>query len=147
VQSLARVVLRHRFLVLAAWVAVLAAGIPNLERATGAFSQTFAVPGREGFETNEAILERYGVDTLTDAIVPVTRLDGRAEDARAELAQAESALRRALPGALVAGYGSTGDRAFLSDDGASSRTRGSTRASARWSRHARRSAPARSTGT
>jgi putative drug exporter of the RND superfamily len=117
VQSLARVVLRHRFLVLAAWVAVLAAGIPNLERATGAFSQTFAVPGREGFETNEAILERYGVDTLTDAIVPVTRLDGRAEDARAELAQAESALRRALPGALVAGYGSTGDRAFLSDDG------------------------------
>ena len=115
--ALARLVLRHRFLVLGAWLAVLVAGIPNLERATGAFSQTFSVPGREGFETNEAILERYGVDTLTDAIVPVAEVPGGAEAARAELAAAEEALREALPGAVVAGFGSTGDEAFLSDDG------------------------------
>jgi putative drug exporter of the RND superfamily len=117
VQRLARLVVRRRYLVLGLWLAVLAAGIPNLERATSAFSQTFSVPGREGFETNEAILERYGVDTLTDAIVPVTTVPGGAGGARTELAAAEERLRRALPGAVVAGYGSTGDRAFLSADG------------------------------
>ena len=115
--AFARLVLRHKLLVLGLWFAVLAVGIPNLERATGAFSQTFSVPGREGFETNRAILERYGVDSLTDAIVPVTTVAGGAAGARAELAAAEERLREALPGAVVAGYGSTGDRAFLSADG------------------------------
>ena len=99
------------------WLAALAFGIPNLERASGAFSQSFSVPGREGFETNERILREYGVDTLTDAIVPVITLDNPAAGARGELAAAERALGQALQGALVAGYGSTGDNAFLSEDG------------------------------
>src|SRR5688572_4265245 len=113
----ARFILRWRFAVLAFWLVVLAAGIPNLERATSAFSQTFSVPGREGFETNEQLLKRYGIDSLTDAIVPVAHLRSGAEESRPALAAAEDALRAALPGALVAGYGTTGDDAFLSEDG------------------------------
>ena len=112
-----QLVLRHRRLVVFFWLAALAFGIPNLERASGAFSQSFSVPGREGFETNERILREYGVDTLTDAIVPVITLDSPAAGARGELAAAERALGQALQGALVAGYGSTGDNAFLSEDG------------------------------
>jgi RND superfamily putative drug exporter len=104
-------------LVVAGWIAVLAVGIPSLPSATGAFSQSFSVPGREGFETNERILREYGADVLTDAIVPVTTLDRPAGDARAQLAAAERAVSAALPGALVAGFGSTGDRAFVSADG------------------------------
>ena len=102
-----------------AWLVVLGAGIPNLQRASDAFSQDFSVPGREGFETNRDILERFGADTLTDAIVPVVALPAgtSATAARDELAEAEASLREALPGALVAGYGSTGDRAFVSADG------------------------------
>ena len=116
-ESLARFVLRHRLLVLGAWVAVLLVGVPNLQRASGSFSQTFEVPGREGFETNATILRQYGVDTSTDAIVPVASVPQGVEAGRPELRRAEAALRRALPGAVVAGYGSTGDRAFVSDDG------------------------------
>jgi RND superfamily putative drug exporter len=116
-RRVSRFVLRHRFLVVAFWVATLAFGIPNLERASGAFAQTFSVPGREGFETNERILREYGVDTLTDAIVPVIALDGPASASRGDLAAAERKLKRALPGALVAGYGSTGDGALVSEDG------------------------------
>jgi RND superfamily putative drug exporter len=114
---LADLVLRRRWFVVFAWLALLAFGIPNLERASGAFSQTFSVPGREGFETNERILRQYGVDTLTDAIVPVLTAAGGVEARRAELAAAERKVARALPGALVAGYGSTGDAAFVSRDG------------------------------
>ena len=115
----ARLVLRHPWLVVAFWLAVLAFGIPNLERASDSFSQTFSVPGREGFETNAEILRRYGVDTLTDPIVPVVSLPpgATATERREELRAAERALAQRLDGALVAGYGSTGDAAFVSDDG------------------------------
>jgi RND superfamily putative drug exporter len=118
-RALARLVLGHRRLVVAFWLLVLAAGIPNLERASNAFSQSFSVPGREGFQTNERILQRFGVDAGTDAVVPVVRLPAGvgAAGSRARLAAAERRLRAALPGALVAGYGSTGSEAFVSRDG------------------------------
>ena len=49
--------------------------------------------------------------------MPVRTLAREADSSRDELRAAEDELRRALPGAIVAGYGSTGDRAFVSDDG------------------------------
>jgi RND superfamily putative drug exporter len=116
-RALSRFVLGHKRLVVAGWIVLLVFGVLNLGRASSAFSQEFSVPGREGFETNRTILERYGVDALTDPIVPVTTLATGATAERAALAAAERRLRRALPGALVAGYGSTGDRAFVSADG------------------------------
>src|ERR671910_2388880 len=105
VLRVSQLVLRHRRLVVVFWLAALAFGVPNLERASGAFSQTFSVPGREGFETNERILRQYGVDTLTDVIVPVLTAAGGVEARRAELAAAERKVARALSRALVAGYG------------------------------------------
>ena len=49
--------------------------------------------------------------------MPVVTLKGDARSARSDLAALESKVRGTLPGARVAGYGSTGDRAFLSKDG------------------------------
>ena len=47
-----RFILRHKRLVVAFWLIVLIAGVPNLQHATNALSQQFSVPGREGYETN-----------------------------------------------------------------------------------------------
>ena len=120
-RDIARAVLRHRRLVLVAWVVVLVAGLPNLSRATGAFSQQFSVPGREGFETNARILKLYGLDQTTEVIVPVVTLpEGTTVDSpgvKAQLAVADARIAAAAPGALVASYASTGDRAFVSADG------------------------------
>ena len=120
-RDIARAVLRHRRLVLVAWVVVLVAGLPNLSRATGAFSQEFSVPGREGFETNAGILRLYGIDQTTDVIVPVLTLpEGKTVDSpgvKAQLAAADAKIAAAAPGARVASYASTGNRAFVSADG------------------------------
>jgi RND superfamily putative drug exporter len=120
-RGIARAVLRHRRLVLVAWVVVLVAGLPNLSRATGAFSQQFSVPGREGFETNAGILRLYGIDQTTEVIVPVLTLpEGKTVDSpgvKAQLAAADARIAAAAPEARVASYASTGNRAFVSADG------------------------------
>ena len=72
--GLSRFVLRHKRWVVALWVIVLLAGLPNLQRATKAFSQEFSVPGREGFLTNAALLHLYGIDPSVSTIVPVFTL-------------------------------------------------------------------------
>ncbi len=120
-RRIAHAVLAHRWLVLLAWVVVLVVGLPNLSHATGAFSQEFSVPGREGFETNAAILRLYGIDQTAEVIVPVVTLpEGKTVDSpgvKAQLAAADAKIAAAAPGARVASYASTGNRAFVSADG------------------------------
>jgi hypothetical protein len=78
-----------------------------------------SVPGKEGWETNEAVAARYG-DTggITPPLVPVVTLpEGKTVDAegvRAELAVIDDRLRQPLPGARIASFASTGDRTFVS---------------------------------
>jgi len=122
VTSLTRWVLRHRRLVVAFWVVLTLIGIVTSGAATKAMNQKFSVPGREGWETNVTIAKLYhGTGGNSAPLIPVVSLpDGRTvRDAgvRGELRTVEQKLTAALPGARVAGYGSTGDAAFTSRDG------------------------------
>src|SRR5687768_1599862 len=90
--------------------------------ATEALENEFSVPNKEGWETNELIAERYqGTGGDTSPLIPVVTLpDGESVDSpgvRADLERVDSGLREALPGARIASYASTGDQAFVSDDG------------------------------
>jgi RND superfamily putative drug exporter len=119
--ALAQFVLRHKRLVVVLWVLVLLGGIPNLQRATKAFSQTFSVPGREGYETNTALLKRFDVDPNTSTIVAVFELPpGRtvaSPGVRAKLGAALARASAAARGAHVVSLATTGSPAFVSADG------------------------------
>jgi len=121
VLGLSRFVLRHKRWVVALWLLVLLAGLPNLQRATKALSQEFSVPGREGFETNAALLHLYRIDPSVSTIVPVLTLPaGTTVDSPGVRAQLGAALRRAtaaVPGARAVSFASTGNKAFVSADG------------------------------
>jgi RND superfamily putative drug exporter len=114
-------ILRHKRLVVAAWLAVVIAAFAAVGPAGSALSQQFNVPGREGFETNKELAAIYGSGGDVAPIVPVVQLPpgttvdspGVSEQLRAALAKIEVA----LPEAMTASYASTGDRAFVSDDG------------------------------
>src|SRR3712207_3584967 len=98
------------------------AGIAASGPASDALDQKFSVPGEEGWETNVAIAERYGETGGQSApLIPVIDLpDGKTVDSpgvREQLTAVDSRLERTLPGARVASFASTGDRAFVSDDG------------------------------
>ena len=119
--ALTRFVLGHKRLVLGFWLAVTIAAFAAIGPAGRALSQQFSVPGREGFETNEELAAIYGNGGDVAPIVPVVALPaGTTVDSPGVREQLDAALAKveaALPEARVASYATTGDRAFVSDDG------------------------------
>ena len=119
--GLSRFVLRHKWWVVGFWLVILVAGVPNLQRATKALSQEFSVPGREGFETNAALLHLYRIDPSVSTIVPVFTLPpGTTVASPGVRAQLRDALGRAIaavPGSRAVSFATTGNKAFVSPDG------------------------------
>jgi putative drug exporter of the RND superfamily len=121
--SLTRWVLAHKRIVVAVWVALTLAGVAAAGPATDALEPEFSVPDKEGWETNVAIAERYhGTGGDTSPLLPVVTLpEGQSVGSAAvksDLAKVDARLEKALPGARIASYASTGDDTFVSKDGA-----------------------------
>jgi RND superfamily putative drug exporter len=119
--SITRWVLAHKRLVAVSWLILTVAGMAAAGPASKALSQEFSVPGREGFETNKAITDKFRSGGNTAPLVPVVTLPAgenvSSAEVRSGLAQVQSRLARALPGARIASYLTDGDRAFVSQDG------------------------------
>jgi RND superfamily putative drug exporter len=120
--TLTRWVLAHKRLVAGVWLLVTIAAFAALGPAGKALSEEFTtVPGREGFETNREVAEIYGNGGDVAPILPVVTLPGGTTvDSPGVTVELDAVLARveaALPGARLASYASTGDRAFVSADG------------------------------
>ena len=120
--AITRFVLAHKRLVALFWVVLTVVGIATVNSATKAMDQKFSVPGKEGWETNVAITEHFhGTGGDTAPIVPVVTLpQGKTVNSPgvdSQLTQMDNKLEQALPGARIASFSSTGDRAFVSKDG------------------------------
>src|SRR5919197_2794888 len=120
--ALTRWVLAHKRSILLLWLALAVAGAAAAGPASRALEPEFSVPDREGWETNVAIAQRYrGTGGNSAPLLPVVTVPkGRTVDShrvRAELRRLDTRLDRALPGSRIASFASTGDRAFVSDDG------------------------------
>jgi putative drug exporter of the RND superfamily len=115
-----RWVLNHKAAVVVFWVVVAVISTASVNRAVGALSYQFSVPGRAGYETNLAVQRLYG-NGGGDPVVPVISLPAGASatslSVKAQLNTAFAAVQRAIPGSRVVSYGSTGNRAFVSKDG------------------------------
>jgi putative drug exporter of the RND superfamily len=119
--SLTRWVLSHKRTVVVFWIAMAVAGIAAAGPASRALDPEFSVPGKEGWQTNLAITERYrGTGGNSTPLVPVVTLPrGTTVDSpgvRAELRHVDERIRTAMPAARIASYASTGDNAFVSKD-------------------------------
>jgi RND superfamily putative drug exporter len=110
--------LRHKRLVIGFWIVLTLVGGASSGAASKAMKQKFSVPGKEGWEANKAIARNFhGTGGNSAPLVPVVAIKGDAKSERGALSSLEQKVRTALPGARVAGYGSTGDPAFISKDG------------------------------
>ena len=119
--ALTRWVLAHKRTVVVFWLVVTVAGMGAAGPASRALDPEFSVPGREGWQTNVAIAERYrGTGGDSSPLIPVITLPrGKtvaSPGVRAELRRLDGRLGKALPGARIASYASTGDDAFVSRD-------------------------------
>jgi putative drug exporter of the RND superfamily len=120
--SLTRWVLAHKRTVVIGWLVLTVAGIMAAGPASRALDQKFSVPDKEGWETNVAIADKYnGTGGDTAPLVPVTTLPQgetvNSPGVKGDLEQIDAKLHEALPGARIASYSSTGNDAFVSDDG------------------------------
>src|SRR5215218_6769440 len=119
--TLTRLVLAHKRLVALLWTVVALVGLVGSGRAAEALETSFSMPGSEAFATNEEIERLFGSGGTTPTLVAVVRLpEGTTVSStgvRDELRTLERRLAERLPGARTASYGSTGDRAFASEDG------------------------------
>jgi RND superfamily putative drug exporter len=120
-QQLTHWVLCHKRAVVIAWSALTVVGVGAAGPATKALDQRFSVPHREGWEASRDILRTYGNGGETPPFVPVVRLPpgttATSPGVRDALGQVEQRAQEAVPGSRVAGYGSTADRTFVSEDG------------------------------
>ena len=120
--KLTRWVLVHKRTVVLLWLGLTVAGMAAAGPASRALDPEFSVPDQEGWETNVEITQRYrGTGGDSSPLLPVVKLPAGASveqpAVRSQLAALDGRLREALPGARIASYASTGDRAFLSQDG------------------------------
>jgi RND superfamily putative drug exporter len=116
-RDLARYVLRHRRLVVLAWVVIFIAGIAGVSKSVDRLSTSFSLPGQPGFETASRILQTYGTAAdVAPYLLTITAAAGQHVDA----AQADTAfatVQGAVRTARVIGHQQTGDRVFLPADG------------------------------
>jgi putative drug exporter of the RND superfamily len=120
-QRLTRRVLQHKRFVAIGWLLLTIVGIGAAGPASEALDQRFSVPGREGWEASQEIQRIWGNGGETLPLVPVVTLPkGTTVDSpgvRDQLTKVEETARNAVPRSRVAGFGSTGDKAFVSKDG------------------------------
>jgi putative drug exporter of the RND superfamily len=122
VAALTRWVLRHKTLVVLAWLGLTAAGAASAPRAIAAMSSDFgSLPGRPAYEANQQIRRLYGNGGDANPLVLVVHLPtGRTVDSpgvRAELATAVARATQTVGGGRAASYADDGDRGFVSADG------------------------------
>jgi putative drug exporter of the RND superfamily len=118
ITSLTRWVLRHRLMVVAAWLVLAVGGVVAVGSLGGALSQQFSIPG-SAVRTSARIAHQFGSGGQVAPLVPVLTAPGRDLSSRVLARQAQAAFVRvaaAEPASRLASYVTTGDRAFLSGD-------------------------------
>jgi RND superfamily putative drug exporter len=117
-ERLAERVLARKRLVAAVWLVLALGGFATLTRSTGALTHRYELPGYSGYEASRAIEQAFGSGGgQSEPLVAVVRVPGGVAAHRRELGAALAGVARALPGARIASYASTGSRTFVSADG------------------------------
>ena len=118
-RNLARLVLRHRRLVILAWVVVFIAGVAGVSSSVSRLSTSFSLPGQPGYETASRVLHTYGIaaDVAPYLLTIRTPAGQHIDPAQAEAAF--TAVQQAVPTARVIGHQQTGDPVFVPADGRS----------------------------
>jgi RND superfamily putative drug exporter len=120
VESLARLVIRHRLVVVIGWLVLMVAGGAVAGTVTDRLTFDFSLPGQPGYEAEQQLIATFGASTA-DTLVPVLTVpEGETVQGRAaDIAGVFAAVRVAVPQARIVDLGSTGDARFITDDGRS----------------------------
>src|SRR5258705_2951553 len=118
--AVTQIALRHRRLVVLAWVVLAVAGVLTLSSTNSGFTHTFATPGTPGYNANHNIQQRFGIDGNEQPTIAVLHLPpGQSMHSAAGQATAARTFA-AIPRAghvAVADYANTQNPRLISRDG------------------------------
>lgn len=121
IARLSRFVLSHKLVVVVAWIVIVGISVGSMSQVFGSLSDNFDLPGAESTKANTEIMQNYGNGAYASPHVPVVTLpEGTTVDSpgvRDDLNAVFTRITDALPNARVVSWATTGDRAFVSDDG------------------------------
>jgi RND superfamily putative drug exporter len=119
--ALTRFVLRHKLVVALLWLAIAAAGVMTISGTTHRMTNSFAMPG-QAFRVDNQIARTYGnggSQTPYVAVLSAPPGDKIATPAIATTTgQVFASVRAVVPGARIADYATTGSKAFITRNGA-----------------------------
>jgi RND superfamily putative drug exporter len=119
VRKLARLVLRHRRIVILTWVVVFIAGIAGVSTSVSRLSTSFSLPGQPGYETANRILHTYGTASDVAPYLLTIRVPAGQHIDPGQADATFAAVQQAVPVARVIGAKQTGDPVFVPADGRS----------------------------
>ena len=111
--SLARAVLRHRWLVIGIWFLLTVFGAFSASQVSKRWFESFSIPGYSAYETNQKTLKAFGSGEQAP-FVAVFHSDG--DITKADLAPALAAAGRIDRGARISSYASTHNEVYVSKD-------------------------------
>jgi putative drug exporter of the RND superfamily len=121
IARLARWVLAHRRIVIAAWIVAFLAGGMGAGSVSKRLSFNFALPGQPGYETAKRIAHEYGNGGESpSSVIVVTAPAGRTiASEQGQVDQAFARARNSVSNVRIVDYGATHDPHLLTNDGRS----------------------------
>ena len=117
---MAKFVLRHRLLVILAWLILAGIGVRTMSLIGPRLDYTYTTPGQPGFESNLRITKGFGIDPAFEAEIPVLQLPPGVTMAQARgqaMAAATFQAARRAGSVTVQDYATTHDSRFILDHG------------------------------
>jgi RND superfamily putative drug exporter len=119
-ERLARIVMQHRRIVSALWLALFIGGLFSASHLSGRWTYDFSLPGQPGDRAEHQLLDTYGVSSMDTYVALVTVPEGQSVDAESgSVDQVFAAAVAAVPNVKlrVVDLASTGDHGFVTSDG------------------------------
>ena len=116
---LTRVVLRHKLIVVLVWLGVAVAGVLTVGATAAGMTNNAAMPGN-AYLVDSQIVRTYGNGGGTAPLVPVVTTPAGTRIGTTAAVQAHRALQAAaaaVPGSRLVDLATTGNRAFVTNDG------------------------------
>src|SRR3954453_5827157 len=119
-ERLARLVMHHRRIVSALWLALFVGGLVSSSHLTSRWAYDFSLPGQPGDRAEHQLVDTYGVSSMSTYVAVVTVPEGQTVDAnKAAIGTMIASSVSAVPDLKlrVVDLASTGDRGFITKDG------------------------------
>jgi len=112
--SLAHIVMRRRWYVIALWIGLTVLGAYSAQAVSSRWLEEFSIPGYSAYEANQRTLETFGSGAQPPQVIVLSSQDDVTK--KAGIASAIDKVAGEFPDFRVASYFSTGNRAYVSAD-------------------------------